>query len=161
MPVGTKATVKSVDPDELRALGAGIVLGNAYHLHFRPGEELIAELGGLHAFMGWDGPILTDSGGFQVFSLSGRNRITDDGVRFRSHLDGSLLDLTPERAVAIQEALGADVAMCLDHCPALPASKDEIADAVRRTIAWAQRCKDAHTRPDQSLFGIVQGGSHG
>ncbi len=110
--------------------------------------------------MGWDGPILTDSGGFQVFSLAARNRITDQGVTFRSHLDGRLLELTPERATAIQEALGADVAMCLDHCPPLPASTAEIADAVRRTIAWAGRCKAAHSRTDQALFGIVQGGPH-
>ena len=108
--------------------------------------------------MGWDGPILTDSGGFQVFSLAARNRVTDAGVAFRSHLDGSLLDLTPERAMAIQEALGADVAMCLDHCPALPASQEVIADAVGRTIRWARRCKEAHRRDDQALFGIVQGG---
>jgi queuine tRNA-ribosyltransferase len=114
----------------------------------------------LHAFMGWDGPILTDSGGFQVFSLSERNRVTDEGVSFRSHLDGRLLELTPERATAIQQALGADVAMCLDHCPALPALPEEIADAVRRTIAWAARCKAAHGRADQALFGIVQGGPH-
>ncbi len=137
-----------------------MLLANTYHLALRPGEEVVAAVGGLHAFMGWDGPILTDSGGFQVFSLAARNRVTDQGVTFRSHLDGRLLELTPERATAIQEALGADVAMCLDHCPPLPASKAEIAEAVRRTIAWAERCKAAHTRADQALFGIVQGGPH-
>src|SRR5881397_3221865 len=118
MPVGTKATVKSVDPDELHALGAEIVLGNAYHLHFRPGDERIAELGGLHRFMGWDGAILTDSGGFQVFSLADIRKLSDDAAVFRSHIDGRLLELSPERAVRIQENLGSDVAMCLDECPA-------------------------------------------
>jgi queuine tRNA-ribosyltransferase len=160
MPVGTQATVKGVTPDQLHAAGARMLLANTYHLALRPGADLVAAMGGLHAFMGWDGPILTDSGGFQVFSLADRNRITESGVTFRSHLDGSLLELTPERATAIQEQLGADVAMCLDHCPALPASKEVIAEAVRRTIDWAVRCKSAHTRPDQGLFGIVQGGPH-
>lgn len=160
MPVGTQATVKGLMPDQLRAVGTEMLLANTYHLALRPGEETVAAMGGLHAFMGWDGPILTDSGGFQVFSLAARSRITDHGVTFRSHIDGRLLELTPERAVAIQEALGADVAMCLDHCPALPASHEEISRAVDRTIAWAERCKRAHTRPDQSLFAIVQGGSH-
>jgi queuine tRNA-ribosyltransferase len=160
MPVGTQATVKGLTPDQLRATGTRMLLANTYHLALRPGEQVVESLGGLHSFMGWDGPILTDSGGFQVFSLSERNRITDQGVSFRSHLDGRLLDLTPERATAIQEALGADVAMCLDHCPALPASTGDIADAVRRTIAWATRCKAAHGRADQALFGIVQGGPH-
>lgn len=160
MPVGTQATVKGLTPDHVRATGAEMVLANTYHLALRPGEDVVAALGGLHAFMGWAGPILTDSGGFQVFSLADRARIGDEGVTFRSHLDGRLLDLTPERAVAIQEALGADVAMCLDHCPALPGSKATIAVAVGRTIRWAGRCKSAHSRADQALFGIVQGGSH-
>ncbi len=160
MPVGTQGTVKGITPDQLRAVGSRMVLANTYHLALRPGEETVARLGGLHEFMGWDGPILTDSGGFQVFSLAQRAKITDHGATFRSHLDGRLLELTPERAVAIQEALGADVAMCLDHCPALPADKDAIARAVDRTIAWASRCKAAHARPDQALFGIVQGGAH-
>lgn len=160
MPVGTQATVKGLTPDQIRATGTRMLLANTYHLALRPGEETVAALGGLHAFMGWDGPILTDSGGFQVFSMAARNRINDQGVAFRSHLDGRLVELTPERAVFIQEALGADVAMCLDHCPALPAGRDEIGQAVDRTIAWAGRCKAAHTRADQSLFGIVQGGSH-
>ena len=160
MPVGTQATVKGLTPDQLRATGATMILANTYHLALRPGEQTVAAVGGLHAFMGWDGPILTDSGGFQVFSLATRSKIHDSGVSFRSHLDGRLLELTPERAMAIQEALGADVAMCLDHCPALPASYDQISQAVERTIAWAARCKQAHVRTDQSLFGIVQGGAH-
>src|SRR5262249_54795804 len=130
------------------------------HLALRPGAEVVEALGGLHRFMGWDGPILTDSGGFQVFSMADRLKLTESGVAFRSHLDGRLLDLTPERAVAVQQSLGADVAMCLAPCPALPASKEVIADAVGRTIRWADRCRAAHSRPDQALFGIVQGGSH-
>ena len=157
---GNPGNREGTDARPVRDTGTRMLLANTYHLALRPGEETVAALGGLHAFMGWDGPILTDSGGFQVFSLADRNRITDHGVTFRSHLDGRLMELTPERAVAIQEALGADVAMCLDHCPALPASHEEISQAVDRTIAWAGRCKAAHTRPDQSLFGIVQGGSH-
>jgi queuine tRNA-ribosyltransferase len=160
MPVGTQATVKGLTPDQLRATGATMILANTYHLALRPGEQTVATMGGLHAFMGWDGPILTDSGGFQVFSLAARTKINDRGVTFRSHLDGRLLELTPERAMAIQEALGADVAMCLDQCPALPASYEEISQAVERTIAWATRCKEAHSRAGQSLFGIVQGGAH-
>ena len=160
MPVGTQATVKGLTPDQIRATGTRMLLANTYHLALRPGEHVVESIGGLHAFMGWDGPILTDSGGFQVFSLSDRNRVTDEGVSFRSHLDGRLLELTPERATAIQEALGADVAMCLDHCPPLPSSRAQIVDAVGRTIAWATRCKAAHVRADQALFGIVQGGPH-
>jgi queuine tRNA-ribosyltransferase len=160
MPVGTQATVKGLTPDQLAATGTAMLLANTYHLALRPGEEVVAALGGLHSFMGWGGPILTDSGGFQVFSLAARSRIDERGVAFRSHIDGRLLELSPERAVAIQEALGADVAMCLDHCPALPATKEAIADAVGRTIRWARRCRESHARADQSLFGIVQGGSH-
>jgi queuine tRNA-ribosyltransferase len=160
MPVGTQATVKGITPEQLRSTGSRMILANTFHLALRPGEDVVAGLGGLHRFMGWDGPILTDSGGFQVFSLSERNKVSDHGVTFRSHIDGRLLELTPERAVSIQESLGADVAMCLDHCPSLPASKPTIADAVSRTIAWARRCKMAHTRSDQALFGIVQGGAH-
>jgi queuine tRNA-ribosyltransferase len=160
MPVGTQATVKGITPDQLAATGTRMILANTFHLALRPGEQVVAGAGGLHRFMGWDGPILTDSGGFQVFSLAARNRVSDAGVTFRSHIDGRLLELTPERATAIQEALGADVAMCLDHCPPLPASRESIADAVRRTIAWAARCKEAHRRADQALFGIVQGGPH-
>lgn len=160
MPVGTRATVKGLTPDQLMSVGTRMVLANTYHLALRPGEYVVRELGGLHSFMGWDGPILTDSGGFQVFSLADRAKLTEDGVAFRSHLDGSLINLTPERATQIQQDLGADVAMCFDHCPALPAGKEAIADAVARTVRWAQRCKQAHVRPDQALFGILQGGSH-
>jgi queuine tRNA-ribosyltransferase len=160
LPVGTQATVKGVTPDQLYATGTRMLLANTYHLALRPGEEEVAALGGLHAFMGWQGPILTDSGGFQVMSLADRSQLTDHGVTFRSHLDGRLLELTPERAMLIQERLGADVAMCLDQCPPLPASRELIAEAVRRTIAWAERSKAAHTRADQALFGIVQGGPY-
>jgi queuine tRNA-ribosyltransferase len=160
MPVGTQATVKGLTPDQLRATGTSMLLANTYHLALRPGEPVVAAMGGLHTFMGWDGPILTDSGGFQVFSMADRVTLSDSGVTFRSHLDGSLLELTPERATQIQQDLGADVAMCLDHCPALPADKSRIADAVSRTVRWARRCKDAHSRDDQALFGIVQGGGH-
>jgi queuine tRNA-ribosyltransferase len=160
MPVGTKATVKSVDPQELRALGAEILLCNTYHLHFRPGAELIAELGGLHAFMGWDGPILTDSGGFQVFSL--RHTIVrrdDDGVTFSSVYDGDRARFTPELAAQIQSSLGSDVAMCLDVCPPPDASRAELAEAVRLTTLWAGRQRRFERAPGQLLFGIAQGGS--
>jgi len=160
MPVGTQATVKGLTPAMVEAVGGRMVLANTYHLAVRPGESIIEALGGLHRFMGWHGPILTDSGGFQVFSMAERTRIRDEGVSIRSHLDGSKLDLTPERVIAIQEALGADVAMVLDHCPALPASKDEIAAAVERTVRWADRSRAARRRPDQAVFGIVQGGAH-
>jgi queuine tRNA-ribosyltransferase len=160
MPVGTQATVKGLTPDQIRATGSAMLLANTYHLALRPGEGVVSALGGLHEFMGWDGPILTDSGGFQVFSMADRVKLTESGVAFRSHLDGSLLDLTPERAMQIQQDLGADVIMCLDQCPALPASKEAIAEAVGRTVRWARRCKDSHDRPDQALFGIVQGGAH-
>jgi queuine tRNA-ribosyltransferase len=160
MPVGTQATVKGLLPQQIEETGTRMLLANTYHLALRPGEDEVAALGGLHSFMGWDGPILTDSGGFQVFSLADRSRVTDGGVTFRSHLDGSILELTPERATVIQEKLGADVAMCLDHCPRLPAPKEVIAGAVARTVAWSVRCKAAHGRADQALFGIVQGGPH-
>jgi len=159
MPVGTKATVKAVDPHELRALGASIILGNTYHLHFRPGEELVAELGGLHAFMSWDGPILTDSGGFQVFSL--RDTLLafdDDGVTFRSVYDGAAERFTPELAARIQEQLGSDIAMCLDVCapPGVPRADLEV--AVRRTTLWARRQRDLPRAPGQLRFAITQGG---
>ena len=159
MPVGTKATVKSVDPDELHTLGAQVILGNTYHLHLRPGEELIAELGGLHKFMGWDGPILTDSGGFQVFSLRDTLlKADDDGVTFRSVYDGKSERLTPELAAQIQERLGSDIAMCLDICLPAGASRAELADAVRRTTLWAQRQRDLPRAPGQLRFAIPQGG---
>lgn len=159
MPVGTKATVKAVDPDELRALGAQMILGNTYHLHFRPGEETIAELGGLHAFMGWDGPILTDSGGFQVFSLRDTLLdVDDDGVTFRSVYDGSPERLTPELAARIQERLGSDVAMCLDICPPAGVPRAQLEEAVRRTTLWAERQRDLPRAPGQLRFAIAQGG---
>ena len=158
MPVGTQATVKSLTPGDLRAAGAQIILANTYHLSLRPGHERIARLGGLHRFMGWDGPILTDSGGFQVFSLAHLGRVDDDGVTFASHLDGSPQRLTPERAVEIQEALGSDIAMALDQLvdATLPAA--EVSVAMQRTHRWAERCLAARSRDDQALFGIVQGG---
>ena len=159
MPVGTKGSVKSVDPEELRTLGTTILLGNTYHLHFRPGEELIAELGGLHAFMSWDGPILTDSGGFQVFSL--RDTLIssdDDGVTFRSVYDGNAERFTPELAARIQEQLGSDVAMCLDICQPAGVPRGELEDAVRRTTLWAQRQRDLPRAPGQLRFAITQGG---
>ena len=158
MPVGTKATVKTVDPDELRSLGATILLGNAYHLHFRPGEDLIAELGGLHRFMGWDGPILTDSGGFQVFSLRDTiASVDDDGVTFRSVYDGEPARFTPELAARVQAQLGSDIAMCLDVCPPAQSPRDQLAEAVRLTTLWAQRQRQAERAPGQLVFGIAQG----
>jgi queuine tRNA-ribosyltransferase len=158
MPVGTAATVKGLTPADLREMGAQIVLSNTYHLWLRPGLETIEAAGGLHAFMRWDRPILTDSGGFQVFSLESRRVLDDAGVRFRSHLDGSEHAFTPENVVAFQEGLGVDVAMALDVCVKLPASDAEILEAVRRTTLWARRSAAARTRPQTQLFGIVQGG---
>ena len=158
MPVGTVATVKGLDVAAIKATGAQIILGNTYHLALRPGSELVRELGGLHRFMGWDGPILTDSGGFQLFSLAQMTRIDEHGAVFRSHIDGSLLELTPERAVAIQEDLGSDIAMVLDHVVGLPCDRDTLELATARTVRWAQRCQTAARRPDQAQFAIVQGG---
>ena len=166
MAVGTLATVKALDPDDLHALGAQMILGNAYHLHLRPGDELIRDLGGLHAFMGWDGPILTDSGGFQVFSLEGLRTVSEEGVEFRSHLDGSLHTFTPERVMQIEHNLGADVIMQFDHV--IPGQTDESAacDASERSLRWLERCAAAHARladqarSPQALFPIVQGGIH-
>jgi queuine tRNA-ribosyltransferase len=158
MPVGTRATVKAVLPRDLREIGASVVLANTYHLYLRPGSELIRDLGGLHEFMGWDGPMLTDSGGFQVFSLGDDVEIDEEGVTFRSYLDGSKHRFTPERAMKIQEDLGADIIMCFDQCPA-PGDREIVRRAVNRTHRWAVRCREAH--PDdsvQALFGIVQGG---
>ena len=157
MPVGTQGTVKGVDPGRLRET-VQMILANTYHLTLRPGEQTVAALGGLHSFMGWDGPILTDSGGFQVFSLAERTIVDEQGVRFRSHIDGDLVELTPERAVAIQEQLGSDVAMVLDHVVGLPADRELVAEAMRRSLRWAERCQAAATRRDQALFAIVQGG---
>jgi queuine tRNA-ribosyltransferase len=158
MPVGTQGTVKGVDAGRLRETGAQMILANTYHLMLRPGEQTVAALGGLHTLMGWDGPILTDSGGFQVFSLAERVTVDESGVRFRSHIDGAAVELTPERAVAIQEQLGSDVAMVLDHVVALPNEREVLADAMRRSVRWAARCRAAATRADQALFAIVQGG---
>jgi queuine tRNA-ribosyltransferase len=158
MPVGTKATVKAVLPRDLAALGARIVLANTYHLYFRPGVETVALHGGLHRFMGWDGPILTDSGGFQVFSLAGTRVLREDGVQFSSVYDGSRHVFTPELAMRAQEGLGADIVMCFDECAPGTASRDELAAAVARTTAWAAACKATHARDDQLLIGIVQGG---
>ncbi len=156
-PVGTQATVKAITPAQLEEMGASLVLANTYHLYLRPGDELVAELGGLHEFMQWPGPILTDSGGFQVFSLAARREVDAEGVTFRSHLDGSTHRFTPEKVMAIQENLGADIIMVLDEC-ADPNDQAYNEQAVARTHAWAQRCLEAKRRKDQALFGIVQGG---
>ncbi|MGB7345483.1 MAG: tRNA guanosine(34) transglycosylase Tgt [Pirellulaceae bacterium] len=158
MPVGTQGTVKGVTIDQVAATGAHMILGNTYHLALRPGHETVRKLGGLHAMSGWDGPILTDSGGFQVFSLDAINKVTEQQVTFRSHIDGAMVELTPEFSIEIQEALGSDVVMVLDHVVALPAEKAVVVDAMERSIRWAKRCLDAATRDDQARFAIVQGG---
>ena len=158
MPVGTQGTVKGLTIDQVAGTGAQILLGNTYHLALRPGSELIAELGGLHRFMGWNRPILTDSGGFQIFSLGEMNKVTEDGATFKSHLDGSKIHLRPEDSIRIQGQLGSDIAMVLDHVIALPASDEAVLDASDRSVRWAQRCKDAAVRQDQAMFAIVQGG---
>ena len=158
MPVGTYGTVKAMTPEELEGLGAEIILGNTFHLMLRPGAALVAEFGGLHRFMHWRRPILTDSGGFQVFSLAKQVKVTEEGAFFRSHLDGSPVEFTPENSMRIQERIGADVAMQMDHVVPLPNDRRIVADAMRRSLRWAARCREAHTRPDQALFGIVQGG---
>ncbi|MCR5030548.1 MAG: tRNA guanosine(34) transglycosylase Tgt [Selenomonadaceae bacterium] len=160
MPVGTQATVKAVSPDELRELGAGIILSNTYHLFLRPGMDLVREAGGLHEFMHWDRGILTDSGGFQVFSLGELRKITEEGVTFRSHIDGSKKFLSPEISVEVQTALGSDIVMAFDECVPYPADYDYAKQSLARTLRWAKRCKDAMTRDDQGLFGIVQGGMY-
>ena len=157
MPVGTQATVKAMTPDELEGLGAQIILGNTYHLHMRPGEDLVKDAGGLHRFMNWKRPILTDSGGFQVFSLAKLNKIGDDGVEFRSHIDGSRHFMRPEDSMTIQQKLGSDIAMAFDECVSLPTTPEYSREAMERTIRWARRCHDFHSREDQALFGIVQG----
>jgi queuine tRNA-ribosyltransferase len=158
MPVGTQATIKGLTIDQVRATAVQMILSNTYHLALRPGEDVIRDLGGLHKVMGWTGPILTDSGGFQIFSLAQQTKITEKAAVFRSHIDGSLLELSPEKAIAIQEALGSDIAMVLDHVLALPATDEAILDACDRTIRWAQRCQAAATRSDQAQFAIIQGG---
>ncbi len=160
MPVGTQATVKAVSPDELKELGAGIILSNTYHLFLRPGMELVREAGGLHKFMHWDRGILTDSGGFQVFSLGELRKITEEGVTFRSHIDGSKQFLSPEISVEVQTALGSDIVMAFDECVPYPADHDYTKQSLDRTLRWAKRCKEAMTRDDQGLFGIVQGGMY-
>lgn len=158
MPVGTQATVKGLTPEMVRGVGAQIILGNTYHLTLRPGDELIRDLGGLHSFMNWPHPILTDSGGFQVFSLAQKRKITDHGATFKSHLDGRELELTPEKAVEIQQNLGSDIAMVLDECPPADAPPEVMRNAIRRSIHWAERCKAHHSHPTQAQFAIVQGG---
>ena len=161
MPVGTAATVKAMTPEELKDMDAEIILSNTYHLYLRPGHELIERAGGLHKFMNWDRPILTDSGGFQVFSLGDLRKITEEGVEFRSHIDGSKHFLSPEKATEIQNALGSDIMMAFDECAPYPADHDYVKKSMERTTRWAKRCKDAHKNPDtQALFGIVQGGMY-
>mgnify|MGYP003605579685 FL=1 len=160
MPVGTLATVKTMAPEELKEMGAGIILSNTYHLFLRPGEGLVKEAGGLHKFMNWDGGILTDSGGFQVFSLGPLRKITEEGVTFRSHIDGSKQFLSPEKATQVQMDLGSDIIMAFDECVPYPADHDYAKKSTERTTRWAERCKEAHTRTDQALFGIVQGGMY-
>ena len=161
MPVGTQATVKAMTPDELKDIGAKIILSNTYHLYMRPGEKLIKEAGGLHKFMNWDRPILTDSGGFQVFSLSKLRDIKEEGVTFRSHIDGSKHFITPEKAVQIQNDLGSDIMMCFDECLPYPCEYDYAKNSLHRTIRWAERCLNAHTNTEnQALFGIIQGGMY-
>jgi queuine tRNA-ribosyltransferase len=158
MPVGTLGTVKGLTVEQVLSTGAQIILGNTYHLALRPGAEIVQELGGLHRFMGWERPILTDSGGFQIFSLAKLTKITEEKAVFRSHIDGSLLEMSPERSIEIQECLGSDIAMVLDHVIGLPAPLDDVQEASERSIRWAERCRNASTRSDQSQFAIVQGG---
>ncbi len=160
MPVGTLANVKTLTPAQLKDTGAQMVLANTYHLHLQPGEKIVAGGGGLHKFMGWNKPMLTDSGGFQVFSLSEMRKITEEGVTFRSPHDGQMIKLTPERSIEIQNILGADVIMAFDECPPHTASRQEVEAATTRTYRWLERCITAHQRDDQALFGIVQGGMH-
>lgn len=160
MPVGTQATVKTMSPEELKDIGANIILSNTYHLYLRPGHELVKDAGGLHKFMNWDRAILTDSGGFQVFSLGPLRKIKEEGVTFRSHLDGSEHFLSPEKVMEIQEALGADVVMAFDECAPYPAERDYIKASLERTTRWAERCLKAQTRDDQALFAIIQGGMY-
>ncbi len=161
MPVGTAASVKAMTPSQVRACGAEIILANTYHLYLRPGSNIVRQLGGLHTFMGWSRPILTDSGGFQVFSLSALRSITEEGVTFRSHIDGSTHFIGPEESISIQHDLGADIIMCFDECIKYPAQPDEARHAAERTARWARRCVEAHGGSDQALFGIVQGSVYG
>lgn len=161
MPVGTRASVKCMWQHELEEVGAQIILGNTYHLYLKPGHELVEKVGGgLHGFMNWKKPILTDSGGYQVFSLSDINKLTEEGVTFQSHIDGSYHLITPEKSMEIQKALGSDIVMAFDECPALPASKERLRESMELTLRWAKRCKDVELKPHQHLFGIIQGGLH-
>ncbi len=160
MPVGTRASVKSLWQEDLEEIKAQIILGNTYHLYLRPGHELIGKMGGLHKFMSWDKPILTDSGGFQVFSLADLNKVTEEGVKFQSHIDGSYHMLSPEKSMEIQKALGSDIVMIFDECPKLPASKERLRESMELTLRWAKRCKDYQLQEHQSLFSIIQGGLH-
>ena len=160
MPVGTAGSVKGLTVTQLEEIGAQIILANTYHMHVRPGEDLVRELGGLHGFTGFRKPFLTDSGGYQVMSLSALRKRTEESVVFRSHLDGARLELSPERSIEIQMKLGADIIMAFDECPPFPATREEVLDATQRTARWAERSRRAHTREDQWLFGIVQGGVH-
>ncbi len=160
MPVGTLATVKFLSPEDIKKIGSGIILSNTYHLWLRPGEDIVAAAGGIHKFMNYDGPILTDSGGFQVFSLSDNRQIKEEGVHFKSHLDGSKLFLSPEKAINIQEKIASDIAMSFDECIPYPSSYEYVKNSVERTLRWAKRGKDAHTKHNQALFGIVQGGEY-
>jgi len=160
MPVGTQASVKGMSPDELKQINAGIILSNTYHLYMRPGHKLIEKAGGLHKFMSWDRPILTDSGGFQVFSLAENRKITEEGVTFKSHIDGSRHLFTPEKAIEIENSLGADIIMAFDECIPYPADYDYAKQSLERTTRWLHRCVEAHERKDQGLFGIIQGGMY-
>ncbi|HLE09839.1 MAG: tRNA guanosine(34) transglycosylase Tgt [Bdellovibrionales bacterium RIFOXYD12_FULL_39_22] len=160
MPVGTRGSVKTMTQTDLENIGAQIILGNTYHLYLRPGHELVAKMGGLHKFMAWDRPILTDSGGYQVFSLSEINKVSEEGVRFQSHIDGSYHLIGPEKSMEIQKALGSDIVMAFDECPALPASVERLRSSMELTLRWAQRCRLSSLHPHQHLFGIVQGGLH-
>lgn len=160
MPVGTRATVKAMTPEELKSIEAQIILGNTYHLYLRPGDDIIAEAGGLHKFMNWDRPILTDSGGFQVFSLGDMRKITEEGVEFRSHIDGSKHFISPEKSISIQENLGSDIMMAFDECVEYPAKKEYVESSMQRTLRWLDRCVEAHRNENQALFGIVQGGMY-
>lgn len=161
MPVGTKATVKTMTPEELKNIGSQIILSNTYHLYMRPGHDLVEEAGGLHEFMNWDGPILTDSGGFQVFSLGDLREIKEEGVEFRSHIDGSKHFISPEKSIEIQNSLGADIIMAFDECAPYPSDRHYVKHSLERTTRWAKRCKEAHKKPEsQALFGIVQGGMY-
>jgi len=160
MPVGTQGTVKSLRPEEIANCGAQIILGNTYHLYLRPGHDTIQKLGGLHTFMNWPGPILTDSGGFQVYSLAALRKIGPEGVMFRSHIDGSKHFLSPQKAIEIQEALGSDIIMCLDECTPYPATPKQTQNSLALTVKWARLCREAKTNPEQALFGIIQGGTY-